>query len=173
MRVSKILESIAKTKPAQKVYGWCAEQGHDKILNHTLPQVETVLSTACYVWSTERQNKIPREQKNLLQVQNVGSGLVGLVVASTANRWVGKKGEEIIKHLDPEKLDPKVIRKCSTGIRVGLPILTTAIVMRYAIPVALAVFSGKFMDKVRAGKDKLTVKDDNRTQTIKPLNIVG
>lgn len=152
MRVSKILERIAKSKTGQKVYGWCAEQGHDKFLNHTLPQVETVLSTACYVWSTERQKGIPREQKNVLQIQNVGSGLVGLGLASMANRWVGKKGEEIIQHLDPTKLDPKAIRKVSTGIRVGLPILTTAICMRYLIPTVLACFSGKIMDKVRDKK---------------------
>lgn len=149
MKVSKILEKIATSKIGEKVYRWTCEPGKDKFLNHTLPQVETVLSTGCYVWSTARQKNIDKERKKLLQIQNIGSGAVGLVLAGAANRWVGKQGEEIIKDLDPTKLDPKTIRKCSTGIRVGLPILTTAICMRFLIPSVIAMFSGKVMDKER------------------------
>lgn len=162
MAVSRILEGIAKSKPGQKLYGWCAKQGHDKILNNTLPQVETVLSTACYVVATERQKNIDRDRKNLLQIQNVASGAVGVVLGSMANRWIGKMGEGVIEHLDPKALDPKTIRKISSGIRIGLPILITGTLMRYIVPSILAWFSGVTMDKVREKRDgnpqKLNIK---------------
>lgn len=153
MKVSKVFEWFAKTQTGQKIYKWCSEGNHDKFLNHTLPQCETILSTAIYVWSTAKQKNIDEDRKNLLQIQNVGSGVIGLVLAGAANRWVGKQGEAIIKDLDTKKIDPKSIRQISTGIRVILPIVTTAIVMRFLLPSLLAGFSGKVMDKVRERKN--------------------
>lgn len=152
MKISKIFEAIAKSKPGQKFYKWCASPGKDTFLNNTLPQVETVLSTACYVWSTAKQKNIEPEQKQLLQIQNVGSGAVGLVLGSAANRWISKKTDAIVKDIDPTKLDPKALRKISTGLRIAAPIFTTALLMRCIIPTALAATSGKMMDKKREAK---------------------
>ena len=159
MRISKIFEAIAKTKTGQKVYTWCASGNHDRFLNNTLPQVETVLSTACYVWSTAKQKDIDKDRRDLLQIQNIGSGIVGLGLGTAANHWVSKQADAIIKDLDPKVMDPKAIRKVSTGLRVGLPIVTTCIVMRFLIPSVIAGFSGKAMDKVRdMRKQKLDTK---------------
>ena len=160
MRISRIFENFAKSKTGQKIYKWACEPKSEHFLNNTLPQVETVLSTACYVWSTAKQKNIEKDQRDLLQIQNVGSGLIGLAICSLANRKVGKLGEDIIKDLDPKKLDPKAIRKISTGLRVGLPIMSTAIVMRFLLPSLLAGFSGKLMDKAREKRQqqKLDIK---------------
>ena len=160
MRISRIFENFAKSKTGQKIYKWACEPQSEHFLNNTLPQVETVLSTACYVWSTAKQKNIEKDQRDLLQIQNVGSGLIGLAIGSWANRKVGKLGEDIIKDLDPKKLDPKAIRKISTGLRVGLPIMSTAIVMRFLLPSLLAGFSGKLMDKAREKRQqqKLDIK---------------
>ena len=160
MKISRIFENFAKSKTGQKIYKWACERKSEHFLNNTLPQVETVLSTACYVWSTAKQKNIEKDQRDLLQIQNVGSGLIGLAIGSWANRKVGKLGEDIIKDLDPKKLDPKAIRKISTGLRVGLPIMSTAIVMRFLLPSLLAGFSGKLMDKAREKRQqqKLDIK---------------
>ena len=160
MRISRIFENFAKSKTGQKIYKWACEPKSEHFLNNTLPQVETVLSTACYVWSTAKQKNIEKDQRDLLQIQNIGSGLIGLAIGSWANRKVGKLGEDIIKDLDPKKLDPKAIRKISTGLRVGLPIMSTAIVMRFLSPSLLAGFSGKLMDKAREKRQqqKLDIK---------------
>lgn len=157
MKVSKIFENIAKSKTGQKFYKWACEPKSEKFLNTNLPQIETVLSTACYVWSTAKQKNIEKEQKDLLQIQNIGSGVIGLAIGGAANRWIGKKTEEIIKDLDPKKLDPKAIRKISTGLRVFAPICSTAIVMRFLLPSILAGVSGKMMDKKRE-QQKLDIK---------------
>jgi hypothetical protein len=159
MRINKIFEAIAKSKAGQKFYKWCASPGKDTFLNNTLPQVETVLSTACYVWSTAKQKNIDDDRKKLLQIQNVGSGAVGLVLGTAANRWISKKTDLIVKDLDPTKLDPKALRKVSTGLRVFAPIVTTAMCMRFLIPCAIAMFSGKVMDKEREKRQQqLNVK---------------
>lgn len=161
MKINKIFEGIAKSNAGQKFYKWCASPGKDKFLNNTLPQVETVLATSCYVWSTARQKKIDDDRKKLLQIQNIGSGVVGLVLGSAANRWVSKQADNIIKDLDPNVLDPKAIRKVSTGLRVGLPIVTTALLMRCLIPVGISVFSGKMMDKQREKRNNPNVQTSN------------
>lgn len=159
MRISDILAKLANTKTGQRIGKWATQPNKEKLLNHTLPQVETVLATSCYVWSTAKQKNIDEDRKKLLQIQNIGSGVVGLVLAGAANRWVGKKGEEIIKYLDTTKIDPKSIRQISTGLRVGLPIVSTAFCMRFLIPTAIAAFSGKIMDRAREDKQKsLNVK---------------
>lgn len=154
MKVNNVLSNIAKTKPMQKFYKWASDPLNDRFLNNNLPQVETILSTACYIWSTAKQKNIDDERKKLLQIQNVGSGAVGLCISSWANKKVGKLGEDVIKHLDTTKVDPKSIRQISTGIRVGLPILTTAFCMRFLIPSLLAAFSGKMMDRIREKEKK-------------------
>ena len=153
MKINKIFEWLAKTKPGQKVYKWCAEGNHDRFLNNTLPQVETVLSTACYVWSTAKQKNIEKDQRDLLQIQNVGSGIVGLALGTAANHWISKQTDKIVKDLDPKVMDPKALRKVSTGLRVFAPICTTALCMRFLIPSFIAAFSGKWMDKVREKRE--------------------
>lgn len=149
MRISNILERFAKSKTGQKVYKWACKPKSEEFLNSSLPQIETGLSTLCYIVSTERQKNLDRDEKNVLQIQNVGSGAIGIAIGSAANRKVGKFGEEVIKHLDTKKVDPKSIRQISTGIRIILPIVSTALLMRLVLPTITAGLSGKIMDRVR------------------------
>lgn len=161
MKVSKIIENFANSNTGKKIYKWAVNPDKEHFLNNTLPQVETVLSTACYVWSTAKQKNIEKDQRDLLQIQNIGSGIVGIGVASWANRKVGKLGEAVIKDLDPKKVDPKTIKKITSGIRVAIPLAVTSCIMRLAIPSVLAAVSGKMMDKVRSKRQedkKLDIK---------------
>lgn len=161
MKISKIFEAIAKSKAGQKFYKWCASPGKDKFLNNTLPTLETAFSTGCYIWSTAKQKNIDDDRRRLLQYQNVLSGGVGMILGTAANRWVSKQSEAIIKDLDPKVLDPKAIRKVSTGLRVGLPIAATSLLMRWVIPTIIAGVSGKLMDREREKREtmkKLDVK---------------
>ena len=148
MRISKIFEKIAKSQSVQNFYKWASSPGKDKFLNQNIPQIETILATSAYCYSTAKAD-MPKEKKTLLQIQNVGSGVAGLLIAGAANRYVGKKTEEIIKDIDTTKLDPKALRKVSTGLRVFMPIFVTACVMRLCVPTAVSWISGKVMDKKR------------------------
>ena len=154
--ITKILTKVAKSNVGQKFYKWASQVESEKFLNNTLPQVETILATGCYVWSTALQDGIDEDRRSLLQIQNIGSGVVGLFASSWANSKISKYEEKIISQLDTKKIDPKSIRQISAGLRVGLPILTTGICMRFLIPSVIALFSGKVMDKVRT--DKLDYK---------------
>lgn len=150
MKVNKIFEYIAKTKAGQKVYGWCAEgPAREKFLNNSLPTLETVVSTGLYCYSTAKQKNLEKEQKDLLQWQNVLSGVAGVAVGTATNRYFYKKAEGVIKDIDPTKFDPKSLRKISTGIRVITPMICTAFIMRWIAPSVTAFISGKIMDKKR------------------------
>ena len=150
-----LLTKFANSKIGKSIYKPLVNPNNERFLNNTIPQVETVLSTACYVWSTSKRKEIDPDRRSLLQIQNVGSGAVGLLVSSWANRKVYDYGENVIKHLD-KNIDPKSIRQISSGIRVGLPIICTGFIMRFLIPSLIATFSGKVMDKRR--ENRLNVK---------------
>ena len=161
MRINKIFETLAKSKVGQKVYGWCAEgPAREKFLNNSLPTLETVVSTGLYCFSTAKQKNLEKEQKDLLQWQNVLSGVAGVVIGTATNRYFYKKAEEVIKDIDPTKFDPKSLRKISTGIRVITPMICTACIMRWIAPSVTAFISGKIMDKKReqVSQNKLDIK---------------
>lgn len=150
-----LLTKFANSKLGQAIYKPLVNPSNEKFLNNTIPQIETILATGCYVWSTSRRKEIDSDRRKLLQIQNIGSGVVGLVVSSWANRKVYDYGENVIKHLD-KNIDPKSIRQISSGLRVGLPIICTGFIMRFLIPSIIASFSGKVMDKQR--ENRINVK---------------
>ena len=146
-----LFTKFANSRIDRAIYKPLVNPNNERFLNNTLPQVETILATGCYIWSTAKQKNIDKDRKQLLQIQNIGSGLVGLVVAGWANRKVYDYGEKVISHLD-KNIDAKSIRQISSGIRVGLPIVCTGFIMRFLIPSIIAMFSGKMMDKQRKNK---------------------
>lgn len=131
MKISKILAAIAKSKPAQKIYKTLLKPDKETFLNNTLPLIESTVCTASYVYATAHDKKIPKEQKPILQWQNVINGVLGIAVSGCLNKWVSKKGAEVIKDLNPEHI--KNFSRVCDGVKVGLPILMTSLVMRWGI----------------------------------------
>ena len=152
--IDKILANVGNSKIGNKFFAWSSKPDSEKFLNNTIPQIETAFSTACYMFSTAKQKNIDDDRKKMLQIQHVASGLVGIIIASKANRAVGKFGEKVIENLDTSKINADVIKQISTGIRIAIPLLVTSCIMRFLIPSAIACFSGKAMDKVRENRDK-------------------
>lgn len=157
--IDKVLAHMGNSNTGQKFFKWASQPMSEKMLNHTLPQIETVLATGCYMFSTARQKNIDDDRKKMLQIQNVASGVVGITIASAANRAIGKFGEKVIENLDPKKVNPDSIKQISNGLRIGLPLIVTSFCMRALIPTFVAMFSGKTMDIMREKrKNKLNVK---------------
>lgn len=147
------LEKFATSKTGLKLYKWASSEKGQKWLYESLPTLETVVATSAYVYSTERQ-KLSRREKNVLQWQNILPAIIGIIVGSYLNRKVFNFGEAIIKNLKPE-LVPDA-HKIMGGIRVATPIFTTALLMRFALPVATAFLSGEIEEY--KSKKKLDVK---------------
>lgn len=150
--IQKVLTKIGDSQTGQRFFKWASKPESERFLNHTLPQVETVIATGCYVASTAMQKNIDEEQRKLLQIQNIASGVVGLFISTAASKKISKFGEQVIDCLDPKKFPPNEMEKVKTGLRVGLPIATTIFCMRCLIPSAIALFSGKVMDREREKK---------------------
>ena len=96
--IDKILSNIGSSRTGQRFFKWACKPASEKFLNNTLPQIETLLATTCYVISTAKQKNIDDDRKKMLQIQNVASGLVGIGIASSANRAIGKFGEKVIEN---------------------------------------------------------------------------
>ena len=151
------LKSFFESKTMQNFYKKVCDPKHDAFFNNTLPTLETVASTLCYIVSTEKQNGIPREQKNVLQWQNVLSGVAGIAIGSMANRKVTKFANKLVPLIDKEHVED--VHKVVAGTKVVLPLIATALLMRLVMPVVVAQASTMIEDHRRAKKNqKIDVK---------------
>lgn len=151
------LKSFFESKTMQNFYKKACDPKHDAFFNNTLPTLETVASTLCYIVSTEKQDGIPREQKNVLQWQNVLSGVAGVAIGSVANRKVTKFANKLVPLIDKEHVED--VHKVVAGTKVVLPLIATALLMRLVMPVVVAQASTMIEDHRRAKKNqKIDVK---------------
>ena len=151
------LKSFFESKTMQNFYKKACDPKHDAFFNNTLPTLETVASTLCYIVSTEKQDGIPREQKNVLQWQNVLSGVAGIAIGSVANRKVTKFANKLVPLIDKEHIED--VHKVVAGTKVALPLIATALLMRLVMPVIVAQASTMIEDHRRAKKNqKIDVK---------------
>ena len=151
------LKSFFESKTMQKFYKKACDPKHDAFFNNTLPTLETAVSTAFYCFATEKQKDIPREQKNVLQWQNVLSGVAGMAIGSVANRKVTKFANKLVPLIDKEHVED--VHKVVAGTKVVLPLIATALLMRLIMPVVVAQASTMIEDHRRAKKkQKIDVK---------------
>ena len=151
------LKSFFESKIMQNFYKKACDPKHDAFFNNTLPTLETVASTLCYIVSTEKQDGIPREQKNVLQWQNVLSGVAGIAIGSVANRKVTKFANKLVPLIDKEHIED--VHKVVAGTKVALPLIATALLMRLVMPVVVAQASTMIEDHRRdKKKQKIDVK---------------
>jgi len=148
------LKSLYESKPVQKFFKKAADPKNAEFFNNTLPTLETLVSTACYVLATEKQKDIPREQKNVLQWQNVLGCAGGMTLGTYLNRKVTKFANELAPKVDKKIVD---VHKVEAGLKVGLPLVATALVMRLLVPVVTAQMSSTIEEKRRVKKRKLDV----------------
>ena len=146
------LKSFFESKTMQNFYKKACDPKHDAFFNNTLPTLETVASTLCYIVSTEKQKEIPREQKNVLQWQNVLRGVAGIAIGSMANRKVTKFANKLVPLIDKEHVED--VHKVVAGTKVVLPLIATALLMRLVMPVVVAQASTMIEDHRRAKKNK-------------------
>lgn len=151
------LKSFFESKTMQNFYKKACDPKHDAFFNNTLPTLESVASTICYVVATEKQDGIPRSQKNVLQWQNVLSGVAGVAIGSVANRKVTKFADKLIPLIDKEHVED--VHKVVAGTKVVLPLIATALLMRLVMPVVVAQASTMIEDHRRAKKkQKIDIK---------------
>ena len=151
------LKSFFESKTMQNFYKKACDPKHDAFFNNTLPTLESVASTICYVVATEKQDGIPRSQKNVLQWQNVLSGVAGVAIGSVANRKVSKFANKLVPLIDKEHVED--VHKVIAGTKVVLPLTATALLMRLVMPVVVAQASTMIEDHRRAKKNqKIDVK---------------
>ena len=151
------LKSFFESKTMQKFYKKACDPKHDAFFNNTLPTLESVASTICYVVATEKQDGIPRSQKNVLQWQNVLSGVAGVAIGSVLNRKVTGFANKLIPLINKEHIED--VHKVIAGTKVVLPLIATALLMRLVMPVVVAQASTMIEDHRRAKKNqKIDVK---------------
>ena len=149
MKVSP-LKSFFESKTIQSFYKKACDPKYDAFFNNALPTIETAVSTSFYCLATEKQDGIPRAQKNVLQWQNILSGVAGMAIGSVLNRKVTGFANKLIPLIDKEHVED--VHKVIAGTKVVLPLITTALLMRLVLPVIVAQTSTIIEDHRRAKK---------------------
>ena len=155
-----LIQRIALSKWGEKLYRHAADPANHRFWSCSLPSLETVTSTMAYCWATHKQKGLDDDRKMLLQTQNVLSGVAGFALGSYLNRKVYDWGEKLVPLIDPKIVD---VHKVTNGLRILLPILLTATLMRCVTPSIVAWISGK-TEEVRRAK---------KVENEKKLNVVA
>lgn len=150
MKINNIFTKFAKSSLGEKAYKQILHPSRETFLNNHLPIIESAIVTGFYMLSTQVQKDIPKENKKSIQIQNVLSFLVSACTAIPLNKKVTKIGEGIIKHLKPELI--KDGHKVVDGIRVGLPMVSTLLISRFAVAVGLVPLSTKIRNTLDSKK---------------------
>lgn len=148
-----LLGKIANSNMGTKFFKWADTPQGTNFLNNTLPTCETFLATSCYTVAVERQD-LDRRRKNLLHFQNWVPAFIGMGIGTYLNRKVSKFGDKIISYLDPKQIPN--MHKIINATKVMLPICTTMILMRLALPVVTAFVSGE-VEEYKARKKRLNI----------------
>ena len=151
--VVKALTKFAKSPVGLNLYGWGTTEKGKNFLCTKMPLIETALATASRVYATEKQD-LSRREKNILQAGHIVPAIFGIGIGSVLNKKVYDLAESITSHLDPYKV--KEIPKIKSALQVGLPIFTTALILRLLFPVATAFVTGEIEEK--RTKKKLDIK---------------
>ena len=140
-----LLNKIALSNVGSTFYKWSATDKGQKFLSQKLPGFETVVASSLYVASTYHQYRkgtLDERRHNLLQTQNILSGVAGYTVGAFAS----KKSSNYINNTLIPNLKPELIpdaHKVRMGLQVAIPIITTALIVRGIIPAILAWISAK------------------------------
>lgn len=151
--VVNALTKFAKSDVGTKLYKWGTSSDGKKFLCTSLPLIETAIATGSRVIATEKQ-PLERREKNVLQAGHIVPALIGIGIGSQLNKKAYELGDKIAEHLDPSKV--KDVHKIKTALHVLGPIIVTASLMRFLLPVATAFISGEVEE--RKARKKLDIK---------------
>jgi hypothetical protein len=145
-KLNNIFTTFAKSSAGKKFYKNILTPSKDTFLNNHLPIIESAVVTAFYCTSTAVQKDIPPENRKSIQIQNVLSFIISAATAMPLNKMATKFGEQVIKSLKPEVIPD--VHKCIDGIKVGLPMVTTLLISRFAVAVGLVPLSTVIRNKI-------------------------
>ncbi len=151
--VVNALTNFANTRVGENLYRWGTSETGKGFLCTKMPLVETAVATASRVYATEKQD-LSRREKNVLQAGHIVPAVFGIGVGSALNKKAYDVADKITENLDPKKV--KDIPQIGNALKVALPIFSTAILMRLALPIVTSLASGE-IEEYKA-KKKLDIK---------------
>lgn len=147
MKIPNIFTKIANSEWGKKFYKKVLDPKSEGFLNYVTPVLETALVSSFYIASTAMQKKIDKDSKQALQWQNVLSGVTSVAISIPMNKGVSKLADKVSEHLKPELIPD--CHKVVNGLKVGLPILSSLLISRFLIAVALVPISSKIRETVK------------------------
>ena len=121
---------------------------YDKF-NRNIPIIETAFSGVCYCGAIALNNNLDKKRKPALYWQTILGCLFGMTASKAIDNSINGLRNKICENVSKVNI-PKV-NKVVSGLRIAIPLVTTATITRIAVPVALVPLSTK-IEEIRKGK---------------------
>lgn len=155
VKVSDIFTRIAKSNWGQKFYKGMCDPAKQGSYTRGLLTAETIVSTGCYMWATQRQKDIDDKSKLAMQIQHVTSCVASIGICTPINKKVQKVCEEVGKQLNPHIVD---VHKVRAGLGILGPLAVVTLMNRCLLPAILTPISSVIRDKL---KQKESINNQN------------
>lgn len=146
MKIGNVFTRIAESKVGEKFFKKLSNPENQASVTNALLTVDTLASTASYMYFTQKQDKIDKESKFAMQVQHVLSALLSVLICTPINKKVGVLAKEIGKRIDPKIVDP---HKVIAGIGILGPTAVISIMNRCTLPAILTPVSSVIRDHLK------------------------
>jgi len=144
MKVENIFTTMAKSNAGQRFYQAICNPKNQHAVTTGLLAAETILSTANYMFFTQKQENIPPSQKKAMQTQHVLSCLASLAICTPINKKIGAFAEKVAQKVDKNIVEP---HKVQSGIGILGPTLVVLLFNRCILPAVLTPISSKIRDR--------------------------
>lgn len=141
--MSKVIQTFIKKTQDKKFY--------DKF-NRNIPIIESAFAGVCYCGATYFNKRLDKKRKPAIMWQNILGCLFGMTISKVIDNSINGFKNSICDNLKNIRNIPD-INKITNGFRIALPLITTATVTRFAIPVILVPLSTK-IEEIRKNANK-------------------
>ncbi len=141
--MSKNIQNFIKKTGDKKFY--------DKF-NRNIPIIESAFAGICYCGATYFNKRLDKKRKPAIMWQNILGCIFGMTVSKTIDNSINNLKNNICNNLKNSK-NITDINKITNGFRIALPLITTATITRFLVPVILVPLSTK-IEEFRKNENK-------------------
>lgn len=134
--MSKNIQNFIKNTGDKKFYD---------SFNRNIPIIESAFAGICYCGATYFNKRLDEKRKPAIMWQNILGCLFGMTVSKVIDNSINNFKNSICNNLKNYK-NITDINKITNGFKIALPLITTATITRFLVPVLICPISTKIVE---------------------------
>ena len=132
-----------------------------------MPIIETGFAGLCYCTFTYFNKNLDEKRKPAIMWQNILGCVFGITISKKIDNSINGFRNNLCKEMTNLKQINKV-DKVINGVKIAVPLITTATITRIAIPILLVPISTKIEQLRLKHKNKSNIKSNTAQKRFKP-----